>query len=412
MGSGISGLAAAWLLDRRHEVHLFEKQSRLGGHTHTVVHDVAGRPLPLDTGFIVFNRETYPNLVRVLDELGVVSRPSDMSFSVSSRDPDVEYASHGFRGWFAEREPLAALRRVRLLLEVIRFGRCGRQVLAGAPDSRVTVADFLQQNRFSEDFARYFLLPMIAAIWSSGAGVAGEYPRDALLRFFANHGLLQITDQLEWRTVAGGSGSYIEPMTRGFRDRVHAGVAVVRIHRTSGAVALELAGGEIQSFDHVVIATHADQALSILSEPTADERELLERWEYSVNDTWLHTDETLMPRRRAAWASWNCLLAEAASSHRKVAITYHLNRLQRLQEDRQYLVTLNPPREPEPSSVIRRVRYTHPVYSSASVATQSQLPRLNGRCRTHFCGAYFGNGFHEDGLVSALAVADDLGVPF
>lgn len=412
IGSGISGLAAAWLLDRRHEVHLFEKRARLGGHTHTVVHERGGRVLPLDTGFIVFNRVTYPNLIRVFDELEVESQPSDMSFSVSSPNPDFEYASHGMRGLFAQRELLLSLRYARLLVDVVRFGRRGRRVLAGAPDPLVTVADFLEEGRFSDGFARYFLLPMIAAIWSSGAGAAAEYPRDALLRFFANHGLLQITDQPEWRTVVGGSSAYIEPMIRGFRDRVHLGSGVSRIHRTSHEVGLELEDGTTHHFDHVVVAAHADQALAMLAEPSVEERELLGCWEYSVNDTWLHTDESLMPRRRDAWASWNYLLPEDETSHRRVAITYHLNRLQRLHEERQYLVTLNPPREPAAESMIRRMRYTHPMYTSTCVASQPDLPRLNGVRRTHFCGAYFGNGFHEDGLVSAIAVADDLGVPW
>jgi predicted NAD/FAD-binding protein len=412
IGSGISGLAAAWILNRRHEVHLFERRSRLGGHTNTVLHEAEGRPVPLDTGFIVFNHATYPNLRRVFRELGIESQPSDMSFSVSSVDPDFEYASHSVRGLFAQPQLLRSVRFLRLLVDVFRFGRRGRRVLAAGSDPRATVADFLNENRFSEDFSRYFLLPMVSAIWSSGAGAAADYPRDALLRFFANHGLLQLANQPQWRTVVGGSMAYVEPMTRGFRDRVHLGRGVKLVHRAADAVSVELEDGSKGSFDHVVIAAHADQALGMLAEPTADERELLGCWEYSVNDTWLHTDTSLMPRRRAAWASWNYLMPGDDAAARRVSVSYHLNRLQQLDEAHDYLVTLNPHREPAPGSVIRRMQYSHPMYSTSSIAAQPELPRLNGRQRTHFCGAYFGNGFHEDGLAAALAVADDLGVTF
>ena len=412
VGSGISGLAAAWLLDRRHEVHLFERRARLGGHTHTVVHDVAGRALPLDTGFIVYNEVTYPNLTRVFGELDVATQPSEMSFSISSRDPDIEYASHSLGGLFAKRSLAVSPSFLRLLADVVRFGRLGRRVLARRPDPNATIGDFLDEGGFSDAFARYYLLPMTAAIWSTGAELAAAYPRDPLLRFLDNHGLLQISGQPEWRTVVGGSRSYIGPMVRGLGDRVHLGCGVARIVRTAAEVAIHLEDGAIHRFDHVVIAAHADQALAMLAEPTALEQELLGRWRYSVNDTWLHTDTTLMPRRRAAWASWNYRVPDSAAPRDGASLTYHLNQLQRLAEDREYLVTLNPDREPAPDAVIRRMTYTHPVYTRESVSTQSDLPRLNGANRTHFCGAYFGNGFHEDGLNSAITVADDLGVVF
>jgi predicted NAD/FAD-binding protein len=409
VGSGISGLAAAWLLDRRHEVHLFERRSRLGGHTHTVVHDVEGRALPLDTGFIVFNESTYPNLTRVFAELEVATRASDMSFSVSCANPDIEFASHGLRGLFAQQSLVFSATYLRLLVDIFRFGRRGRRVLAASANSNATIAEFLEEGRFSEGFARYYLMPMIAAIWSTGSGQAASYPRDPLLRFLGNHGLLQVTGQPDWRTVVGGSRSYIDPMVRGYRDRIHLGSGVSTIIRGSDEVEIRLQDGSTHRFDHVVIAAHADQAMAMLAEPTPLEQDLLGRWSYSANDTWLHTDAALMPRRRNAWASWNYLLSDGEE---RVSMSYHLNRLQGLAEERDYLVTLNPGREPEPRSVIRRMTYLHPVYTRESVATQTELPRLNGRNRTHFCGAYFGNGFHEDGLNAAIAVADDLGVVF
>jgi len=412
VGSGISGLAAAWLLDRRHEVHLIERRPRLGGHTHTVVHDVDGRKLPLDTGFIVYNKSTYPNLTRAFDELEVATRSSDMSFSVSSADPDIEFASHGLRGLFAQQSLVFSATYLRLLVDVFRFGRRGRRVLAASADPGATIAEFLDEGRFSKAFTRYYLMPMIAAIWSTGSEQASAYPRDPLLRFLRNHGLLQVTGQPEWRTVVGGSRCYIEPMVRGLGDRIHLGSGVSAIARGADGVEVRLENGSAHHFDHVVIAAHADQALAMLADPTPLENDLLGSWTYSANDTWLHTDVSLMPRRRNAWASWNYLVSGGDDPSQRVSMSYHLNRLQGLAEDREYMVTLNPECEPKTDSVIRRMTYSHPVYTRKSVATQSELPRLNGRNRTHFCGAYFGNGFHEDGLNSAIAVADDLGVTF
>ncbi len=242
VGSGISGLAAGWLLDRKHDVHLFEKRPRLGGHTHTVVHDIAGRRLPLDTGFIVYNELTYPNLTRVFEELEVETRSSEMSFSVSCRNPDVEYASHSLRGLFAQHSLLFSATHLRMLADVVRFGRRGRRLLAGSGDPSATIADFLDEGRFSEAFARYFLMPMTAAIWSSGTEVVSSFPRDSLLRFLHNHGLLQVTGQPDWRTVVGGSWNYIAPMVRSFEDRVHLGRGVKSIRRNQGDVELQSRG--------------------------------------------------------------------------------------------------------------------------------------------------------------------------
>lgn len=410
VGSGISGLGSAWLLSRRHEVDLFEKRDRLGGHTHTVVHDQDGKALPLDTGFIVYNESTYPLLTRLFNEISLETQASEMSFSVSCAEPDLEYASHGLRGLFAQPSLVFSAAYLKMLVDVVRFGRRGRRVLSGAPDPSASIREFLQKGRFGDDFARFYLMPMISAIWSSGTEIAGEYPRDPLLRFLDNHGLLQVTGQPEWRTVVGGSHSYIGELTRPLKGRIHLGRGVDAIHRSSEEVRIVLDDGSSHAFDHVVIAAHADQALAMLSEPTERERELLGAWRYSVNDTWLHTDIRLMPRRRAAWASWNYLMDDASSE--RASLTYHLNRLQRLDEDRDYLVSLNPTTEPDPEKVIRRMSYTHPVFTRESVATQGALPQLNGCNRTHFCGAHLGNGFHEDGFRSAVAVAGDLGVSF
>ncbi len=412
IGSGISGLAAAWLLRRKHQVHLFEKRGRLGGHTHTVVHPHGPDELALDTGFIVFNHDTYPNLTRLFERLGVATQPSAMSFSVSCPDPDLEYAVHSVRGLLSQPSNLVSLAFVRMLADIVRFGRRGRAILAGPGDPSHTIGDFLRTERFSETFVNYYLLPMTAAIWSSGTRLASSYPRDALLKFLANHGLLQLTGQPEWRTVSGGSHAYVHKIAATLEGRIHLEARISTIVRRHSDVELHFEDGGVARFDHVVIATHADQALGLLNEPADDERETLGRWTYSRNRTWLHTDTSLLPRRRSAWASWNYLLPGGTGPQHSTCVTYHLNRLQRLEDETQFLVTLNPPHEPAQAKTIRCMTYTHPIYTRESVATQSDLPRLNGQRRTHFCGAYFGNGFHEDGLNSAIAVADDLGVPF
>jgi predicted NAD/FAD-binding protein len=310
-----------------------------------VAHDLDGRELPLDTGFIVYNEKTYPNLTRVFAELEVDTQASDMSFSVSSRDPDVEYASHSLPGLFAQPSLLLSATHLRMLIDVVRFGRRGRRLLAGSGDPDATIADFLHDGKFSDAFATYFLFPMTAAIWSSGTELVTGFPRDPLLRFLDNHGLLQVTGQPEWRTVVGGSSSYIAPMVREFKDRVHLGCGVDRIVRSPGDVEIRLEDGSRHLFDHVVVAAHADQALKMLADPTQDERALLGGWTYSINDTWLHTDTTLMPRRRGAWASWNYLMTDGSSPQDRASVSYHLNRLQGLEEDLEYMVTLNPERE-------------------------------------------------------------------
>lgn len=409
IGSGIAGLGAAWLLCRRHEVHLFEREGRPGGHTHTVRHGEGDAPLALDTGFIVFNRVTYPNLTRMFEELSVATQESDMSFAVSCRRPDLEYGS---TGPFAQPSNLARPWFLRLLADLHRFERIGLRLLEEEPDPGATAADLAASHGFGEAFGRYYLLPMAAAIWSSGTGVAARFPRDTLLRFFANHGLLKVKGHPRWRTVVGGSSSYVPHLLRPLGDRVHLGRPAQRLVRSEREVELHLADGSRERFDAAVVATHADQALALVADPTPAERELLGAWTYTDNDTWLHTDTALMPRRRAAWASWNVLLEDGSRPTDRVAISYHLNRLQRLEARNDYLVTLNPPTPPAPEAVIRRMSYRHPAYTPESVASQSGLPSLGGVRRTWFCGAYHRYGFHEDGFVSAVRVASELGVEF
>ena len=423
VGTGISGLASAWLLDRHHEVHVFEREDRLGGHTHTVDvdpverrgtsrrHDAA-RPataVPVDTGFIVYNEPTYPNLTRLFDELEVETTASDMSWALRCEHHDLEYAGNA-RGLVAQPRNLADPGYRRMIADILRFNRLGRSLVDDPRTARVTLGRLTRAAGFGPGFRDHYLLPMAAAIWSTGTGDVEDFPLETLLTFFDNHGLLGITTHHPWRTVVGGTSSYVPKLTAGYRDRVHAGDAVVAVTRDPDGVELRLASGVVQRFDEVVIATHADEALGLLTDPSPDEKELLGLWSYSVNETYLHTDRTLMPRTPAAWASWNYLLEDCRTGAPTVSLSYHMNRLSSLDTDEDYLVTLNPTTPPAPETVIRRMTYRHPTYTPETTASQAQLRELSGRQRTFYAGAYHRYGFHEDGLVSALHVAAHFGI--
>ena len=410
VGSGISGTASAWLLSRSHEVHLFEREPRLGGHTHTVAASRAdGSTLPVDTGFIVYNEATYPLLVRLFDELGVATQASDMSWSLRCERCDLEYAGSA-RGILAQPANLASPGYLRMLADLARFNRLARRIVADHRGSSLTIGRFLDVAGFGHGFRAHYLLPMAAAIWSTGTGVIEELPLDTLLRFFDNHGLLGVSTHHQWRTVVGGTSSYLALLTAPYRDRIHAGNPVVAVRRDRDAAQLTLADHTTQTFDAVVLATHADDALGLLADPTPRERELLGPWSYSENDTYLHTDTALLPARRAAWASWNYLLDDCRRPTQQVSLSYHMNRLQTLDEPLEYVVTLNPDTPPAAGAVLRRLSYTHPVYTRSSVATQDHLDELNGVRRTFYAGAYQRYGFHEDGLWSAVRAAQHLGV--
>jgi uncharacterized protein len=410
VGTGISGLASAWLLARRHEVHVFEREPRLGGHTHTVgLTRPDGSALPIDTGFIVYNEATYPLLVQLFDELGVATQASDMSWSLRCERCDLEYAGSP-RGIVAQPSNLASPTYLRMMADITRFNRLGRKLLDDPRTRDVPLGRFLRAARFGHGFREHYLLPMAAAIWSSGTEVVDRFPLHTLLHFFANHGLLGVSSHHPWRTVVGGTSSYIPALTAGFADRIHRDMPVVGMTRTTDAATLRFADGSAQSFDAVIVATHADEALGLLGDPSPEEKELLGAWEYSSNDTYLHTDVGLLPRRRAAWASWNYLLDDCRTPTQRVSLSYHMNRLQTLDEPREYVVTLNPSTPPRSGHVLRRMTYTHPGYTPESVATQPLLDELSGTRRTFYAGAYHRFGFHEDGLWSAVRAASHLGV--
>ena len=408
VGAGISGLTAAFLLQRDHEVTVFEAQGRLGGHAHTVRVDTADQTHDLDTGFIVFNDRNYPGFERLLHRLGVPSQPSDMSFGVSDGRGDFEYASHSLNGLFANRSHLLSASFMRMLAEVPRFQRAAAALLRSG-DDRISLRGWLREQRFSSRFVERLIVPQAAAVWSADPGQLWSFPALFLARFFENHGMLTLRGRPAWRTIVGGSRAYVEVLASGFRDSIHLGAPVRSITRGPESVAIRIDGAEPLSFDQVVIAAHSDQALAMLADATPGERELLGAFPYQRNDAVLHTDVSLLPRRRAAWASWNYHVLDQPTG--RTTVTYHLNRLQRLHAAPQFFVTLNLGQRIDPQLVIERIAYEHPVYTPQGVAAQRRITEISGmRGRTHFCGAYWGWGFHEDGVQSGLRVAESFEV--
>lgn len=400
VGSGIAALSCAWLLARRHDVTVYEQADRLGGHSNTVTARTPQGAVAVDTGFIVYNDATYPNLIALFDHLGIESRATDMSFAVSLDHGRFEYAAPGL---FAQKRNVLRPRFWSMLGEILRFYRTAPADLAAMSDPTLTLGDYLKREGFSEAFRDDHLLPMAAAIWSSPAHTLMDYPAEAFIRFCGNHGLLKLIGRPQWRTVVGGSRAYVERLVRGIGDGVRLNRGVTSVRRVGGGVVVHDAQGGAERFDHVVIGAHADQALAMLAEPTPREGELLGAFRYSRNLTVLHTDKGLMPRRKGAWASWNYIGTDDG-----LCVTYWMNRLQGL-PGQDLFVTLNPPRPPRPETLLRTELYEHPIFDPAAMRAQRALWSLQGHGRVWFCGAHFGAGFHEDGLQSGLAVAEQLG---
>lgn len=411
VGAGISGLSAAYLLSRRHKVELFERDPRLGGHAHTHTVEHGGREWQLDSGFLVYNHRTYPRFVRLLAELGVAGHPSDMSFSVRCRRCHLEYSTRGLNGLFTQRRRALDPTHIRMLSEIPRFNRRARALLddPGARDR--SLGDFLAEGRFPDHFSRHFILPLVGAVWSSSAADAREFSARSLLRFMDNHGWLTISPP-RWWTVSGGSRRYVEAIARRLGRSVHAGCGVVAVRRESSGVQVLTDRREWRRFDKVVLATHADQALRMLTDPSPEEVRLLGAFRYSRNRTILHTDIRALPESPRAWASWNMETRDCHREGAPVSITYHLNRLQSLPGPTQFSVTLNPEREPAAASVLAEMDYTHPILDAAATAAQKDLRSLSGERHTLFAGAHLRYGFHEDGLISGLKAAEALGCPF
>jgi uncharacterized protein len=406
VGSGIAGLASAWLLSRQHDVVLYESERRLGGHTHTHTVQRAGAALHIDSGFIVFNPQNYPLLTRLFAELSVASQPTTMSFSVQDEATGLEYNAGNLSGLFCQRRNLLSPRFWRMLADLKRFYREAPALLEldhAGPD----LGDYLRQNRYSDAFISSHLVPMASALWSSPSAQIMKFPAKYLVRFMANHHMLQVSGRPEWRVVCGGSARYVESMTSNWNVDVRLGCAVRQIRRAGDAVHVTSANGS-DAFDHVVVACHADQALALIEQPVPAERQVLGAFRFQPNETVLHTDARLLPGNKRAWAAWNAFLpADPADD---CTVSYCMNLLQSLSTDEPFVVTLNRSAAIDPSKIIARMHYRHPVYTRESVAAQSRRSEISGVQRLWFAGAYWGWGFHEDGLRSAVDVARAMGV--
>lgn len=408
IGAGISGLAAAYLLGRRHQVSLFERDGRLGGHTNTIRVPSAHGEVALDTGFLVHNRPTYPNLVRLFEELGVETLPSDMSFSVRCPATGIEYSSRGALGFFAQPRNVVRLDHYRLLRDIVRFNREAPQVLTTPGAEDWTLGDYVTRQRYGDAFTTRYLVPMTSAIWSASTDSMAAFPVQTLVRFMQNHGMLSVASPIAWRVVRGGSDSYIAPMTKGLGDRIHLNARVQSVRRHGHEVTIAFADRPAETFDEVVFACHGDQVLPLLADPSDAERAVLGSFTTTVNETVLHTDDRVLPLAARARASWNYLLD--GDPAQPPSVTYDLNRLQGICGSTTYCVTLNPRRPLDDAKVIRRFEYRHPQFTRASVAAQARWQQVSGINRTHYCGAYWRYGFHEDGVMSAQRVAGALGV--
>ena len=398
IGTGIAGNVAAYKLRNEHDITVFESGNYVGGHTNTVDVYEDEQVLAVDTGFIVFNDRTYPNFIRLLDEIGQESQASEMSFSVQADDGGIEYSGSSLNGLFAQRRNILRLPFYRMIRDILRFNRTTLPNVDRLDDTQ-TLGDYLFKNSYSAEFIDHYLVPMAAAIWSAEPGSVLEMPVKFLVRFFANHGLLQLSDRPVWHVIKGGSREYVSKLVAGHRDRIRLNSPVQWIRRIGDHVEVHSAAGGTERFDYAFVACHSDQALSLLKDATAVEQEVLGAIRYQSNEAILHTDASLMPKQQCAWSAWNYHIPWDSSRH--VAVTYNMNILQGLKAKKQYLVTLNDDRHIDPGKVIRTVQYEHPVYSLDSVAAQQRHSEIN-EDRTFFCGAYWRNGFHEDGVVSAL----------
>jgi len=403
VGTGIAGNVAAYHLGREHEISVFEADSRIGGHTNTIDVTLAGQNYAVDTGFIVFNDWTYPNFIELLDTLGVASQASDMSFSMRNEKNGLEYKGSTLNTLFAQRRNLLRPSFYRMIRDVLRFEREAPKVLEQGA-SPVSLGEFLKTGNYSSEFIEHYIIPMGAAIWSAQPAGMLEMPAMFFVRFFINHGLLSVSDRPTWRVIEGGSNRYVEKLVEAHRDRIHLNAPVQSIRRHATHVELKVKDTEPQKFDHVFLACHSDQALRMLKDPSTTEREVLGAIKYQSNEAVLHTDTSLMPRTRLAWAAWNYhILAEQRD---RVALTYNMNILQGLDAPEQFCVTLNNSDRINPDRVIETIEYSHPVFTQQATSAQSRHQEINGSNRTFYCGAYWRYGFHEDGVLSALVALE------
>ena len=406
VGAGVSGLLAARLLADDHDIHVFEANDYAGGHTNTVGFDAFGRHYSVDTGFMVFNDRTYPNFVQMLRLLGIASRDSDMSYSVRCVKRGLEYQGSSLNGLFAQRRNLLRPSFYRMLVDILRFNRRSLELLREENDE-LALSDYLAQGGYGREFVENYLVPMGSAIWSAPPDRFQEFPARFIVNFFNNHGLLTVSGHPQWKTVHGGAVRYVGALTRKYAERIRLNCPVVSVRRYTDRVAVCWKDGGPEDFDAVVLACHSDQSLAMLSDATSAEREILSAIPYQRNETVLHIDPSLLPRCRRAWASWNSYVP--AEEGRPVILTYNLNRLQGHTSPDPICVTLNATEAIDPSRILCRIVYHHPVYNRVALAAQKRFHEINGKNRTYFCGAYWGYGFHEDGVRSALAVGECFG---
>lgn len=400
VGTGIAGNVAAYRLHRAgHDLTVYEAEDRIGGHTHTHRVELDGEWHEIDTGFIVFNERTYPHFVALLDELGVSSQRTEMSFSVRDDARRLEYNGTSLNGLFAQRRNLVRPGFLGMLTDILRFNREAPALLADDGDE-ITLRAYLEAHRFGGRFVDDYLVPMGAAIWSTDPVRMFDFPARFFVRFLHNHGMLTINDRPVWRVIRGGSARYVERLVAPFRERIRLKSAVERIRRQSDGVIVHVRGCEAEHFDHVFLACHADQALRLLADPAREEREILGALPYQQNEALLHTDTALLPRRRRAWAAWN--YHRLPGHEARVALTYDMNVLQGLRSRETFCVTLNASEHVDPRRVLRRLEYSHPLFTPAGAIAQQRHREISGVRRTHYCGAYWRYGFHEDGVVSAL----------
>ncbi|MEZ6047381.1 MAG: FAD-dependent oxidoreductase [Planctomycetaceae bacterium] len=402
IGTGISGLVAAYKLAPEHEVTLFEANAYVGGHTNTRTISMRGVEYKIDTGFIVFNDRTYPNFINLLDELQVSSRPTSMSFSVRNEQTGLEYNGTSLIGLFAQRRNLLNRKFYRFLKEILRFNQEGTELAEQGGEHDLTVGRFLYERHYSQFFAEHYLLPMGAAIWSCPPETFSQFPMQFIAQFYHHHGLLSIKDRPTWRVIEGGSQAYVNKLIESFRDNIHLNMPVQSVERNADSVRIHFERSQSLEFDEVIFACHSDQALALLPDASRQEREILKAFPYSRNSAVLHTDTSVLPSRKRAWASWNYHLRQ--DQERRATVTYNMNILQHLESEDVFCVTLNESDLIDPEKILYKAEYSHPIFTMDRARMQQRHTELIRQNRTSFCGAYWGNGFHEDGVNSALAV--------
>lgn len=408
IGAGISGLSAAYYLKDEHELHILERDSRVGGHTATVKVEVNGKPYAIDTGFIVYNDWTYPNFIALMDALGVATQPTEMSFSVSCDTTGVEYGGNNLNTLFAQRRNLLRPSFLAMVRDILRFNKEAIAELESERlDPDITLGHYLQERGYSQSFINHYLIPMGCAIWSASTQTMLEFPLLFFVRFFKNHGLLSVNNRPQWRVISGGSSNYLPALTQAIKNSgatITTGVEIAQVTRRQDKVIIEHTNGQRDEYDQVIFACHSDQAHALLGDSSPDENSILGAIDYQSNEVVLHTDTRLLPKRTLAWSSWNYRLRQ--HEQQRAVLTYNMNILQSITSDTTFCVTLNDTQAIDPDRILQRFNYAHPVFTRQVIEAQQRWRVINGVNRTWFCGAYWGNGFHEDGVVSAKRVSD------